>query len=167
MIRRLCAVAAALLIASCGSKPAEKSQKLTFERLDAGDTTGWTKGPTLLRTFNVIRDPAGALRARGSLDLPDGTRLELNVYPPRGNNILARTQFEVRDGSFETPPVQGFEGPLPQQTYHFQLRGIFDPAVQPPQVMAALEGGRKLRGPGMVAGPNGLIAFVHDEELRR
>ena len=60
MIRRLCAVAAALLIASCGSKPAEKSQKLTFERLDAGDTTGWTKGPTLLRTFNVIRDPAGA-----------------------------------------------------------------------------------------------------------
>ena len=167
MIRRLCAVATALLIASCGSKPAEKPQKLTFERLDAGDTTGWTKGPALLRTFQVMREPGGALRARGSLDLPDGTRLELNVYPPAGNTVLARTQFELHGGSFETPPLHGFEGPLPEQTYHFQLRGIFDPAVQPPQVMAALEGGRKLRGPGMVEGPNGLIAFVHDEELRR
>jgi len=167
MIRRLCAVAAALLIASCGSKKAEKPQNLTFERLDAGDTTGWTKGPALLRSFEVIRDQAGALRARGTVDLPDGTRLELNVYPPRGASVLARTQFEVHGGSFETPPLHGFEGPLPQQTYHFQLRGFFDPAVQPPQVMVALEGGRKLRGPGMVEGPNGLIAFVHDEELRR
>jgi hypothetical protein len=167
MIRRLCAVVTALLIASCGSKPAEKPQKLTFERLDAGDTTGWTKGPALLHTFEVMRDPGGALRARGSLDLPNGTRLELNVYPPGGSAVVARTQFELHDGSFETPPLHGFEGPLPVQTYHFQLRGIFDPAVQSPQVMEALNGGRKLRGPGMVEGPNGLIAYVHDEELRR
>jgi hypothetical protein len=167
MIRRLCAVVTALLIASCGSKPAEKPQKLTFERLDAGDTTGWTQGPALLHTFEITRVPGGALRAKGNLDLPDGTKLELNVYPPTGNTILARTQFEIHGGSFETAPLNGFEGPLPEQTYHFQLRGIFDPAVQPPQVMAALNGGRKLRGPGMVEGPNGLIAYVHDEELRR
>jgi hypothetical protein len=167
MIRRLCAVVTALLISSCGSKPAEKSAPLTFQRLDAGDTTGWTKGPTLLHSFEVVRDQTGALRARGKLDLPDGTQLELLVYPPRGASLLARTQFALHDGSFESPPLHGFEGPLPEQAYHFQLRSIFDSAIQPPRVMTAVGGGRKLRGPGMVEGPNGLIAFVHDEELRR
>ena len=158
---------AALLIVGCGSKPAEKGSPLTFQRLDGEDTTGLSQGVSLLWEFDVRRDPTGALRASGRLDLPEGTRLELIVYPTRGAEVLARTQFAVRQGGFETPPLQGAGGPLAQGVYRFQLRGVFDPVMQPAEVMSATAQGRALRGPGVIHGRNGLIAFVHDQELRR
>jgi hypothetical protein len=167
MARYLQALLAALLIAGCGSKPAEQGSALTFQRLDGEDTTGLSRGASLLRAFDVERDPAGALRARGKLDLPEGTRLELIVYPPQGAEVLARTQFALREGGFESPPIQGAGRPLSVGPYHFQLRGVFDPAMQPAEVMSATAQGRALRGPGVIHGRNGLIAFVHDQELRR
>lgn len=154
------------LIAGCGSKPSEDGP-LTFERLDVQDTAGLAAGAPLLHALEIERDPAGAIRARGRLDLPDGTRMDLIVYAVGGAQVVARTQFTVRGGRFESAPILGAGGPLPEGSYRFQLQGRFDPAIQPPEVMAAVGGGRRLRGPGVMRTPDGVTAFVHDEELRR
>jgi hypothetical protein len=167
MVRSWCSLAAVALIAGCGSKPSEKEAPLTFHQLDGADTAGLSRGAPLLRTVEIQRDPAGAITARGRLDLPEGTRLELIVYAPGGSEVLGRTQFALRDGRFESPPVFGAGGPLPEGRYRFQLRGRFDPSLQPPEVMAAAGRGRGLHGPGVIRTADGLFAFVHDEELRR
>ena len=166
MLRFLSAAMAAALIAGCGNQPSEKDAPLTFQKLDDRDTTGLSSGRTLLHEFEVARDPAGALRARGRTDLPEGMRLELIVYSVTDAQVLARTQFAVRDHRFETAPILGAGGRLPEAVYHFQLRGLFDSGLQPAEVMAATGNGLALRGPGMVRGPHG-TAFVHDAKLRR
>lgn len=157
---------AVALIVGCGSKPSEETP-LTFEKLDVQDTTGLTRGDPLLRGLEIRRDPAGALAARGRLELPEGTRLDLIVYAAGSAQVMGRTQFAVRGGRFESPPILGAGGPLPQGLYRFQLRGRFDPALQPPEVMSAVTSGHRPSGPGMMRTPDGVIAFVHDEELRR
>src|SRR5690348_4293884 len=114
MVRPLCAAMAVMVIAGCGSHPREKESELRFHRLGEGaDTSGISRGKTLLEAFDVERDPTGAFRARGRLDLPDETMLELIVYPAKGAEVLGRTQFTLRDRRFESPPVLGAGGPLP------------------------------------------------------
>lgn len=167
MLRHSSALIALALLVGCGSKPSERDAPLTFQNLDTQDTAGLSAGPALLGEFEVERDPAGALRARGQVALPEGTRLELIVYSARGAEVMARTQFAVRGGGFESPPVMGPGGRLPEATYHFQLRAQFDPSIQPAEVMAATDDGMALRGPGMIRGAGGLVAFVHDRNLRR
>lgn len=159
---------AAVMIAGCGSKPPEKESTLRFRRHEGGvDTSGISRGKALLQAFDVERDAAGALRARGRLDLPDATQIELIVYAPRRAQVLARTQFALHERRFESPPLFGAGGPLPEGLYHFQLRGRFDPDLQPAAVMKAVGNGRNLRGPGIIRVGSGTVAFVHDQELRR
>ncbi len=159
---------AVLAIAGCGSQPSRKGSDLRLQRLDqGGETTGISRGPALLEAFDVERDGAGALRAHGQLDLPEDTELELIVYAPGGARVLARTEFALHDRRFESPPLFGAGGPLPTGVYHVQLRGRFDPDLQPPQVMKAVENGRALHGPGIIRIASGTVAFVHDQEVRR
>jgi hypothetical protein len=63
--------------------------------------------------------------------------------------------------------VFGPGGPLPEGIYHFQLRARFDPDLQPPSVMKAVDGGLRLRGPGIMQIGTGMVAFVHDLVARR
>jgi len=159
---------AAVMIAGCGSHPRANESTLRFHRLDEGaDTTGISRGKALLQAFDVNRDPTGALRASGRLDLPDDTMLELIVYAPGGAQVLARSEFPLEGRHFESPPILGQGGPLPTGHYHFQLRCRFDPDVQPPAVMQAVANGGKLRGPGIIRIHSGMVAFVHDLETRR
>jgi hypothetical protein len=165
---RLLAVltACVLTIAGCGrreSAPAEKNTP-TFEEL--ADTTGLSEGPEVIRTFEPYRMENQALRARGRLRFPDGTRVQLSVYPVGTTTLLARVQFEVSGGQFDTPPILGSGGPLPHGHYHFELMTYFDRAWQPPEVMEATGNGRDLRGPGITRGRNGEAAFVHTEDHR-
>lgn len=157
------------MIAGCGSQPRENESTLTFERLDPkADTTGISRGDALLREFGVERDGAGAMRASGRMNLPDETVLEMYIYPAGGSaEVLGRTKFTLRDRRFESPPVFGPGGPLPEGNYHFQLLGRFDPEVQPAEVMAALGNGSQLRGPGIMRSRSGVVIFVHDQEARR
>ena len=169
MIRMLWAALAAVMMAGCGSQPRESDSNLTFESLDPkADTSGISRGEALLREFEVERDGAGAMRAKGRMDLPDATVLELYIYPPGGSSeVLGRTRFTLRDRRFESPPVFGPGGPLPEGSYHFQLLGRFDPDIQPAEVMAALGNGSRLRGPGIIRSRSGTIVFIHDQEARR
>jgi len=130
------------------------------------DTTGISRGSPLLTEFDVFRDPTGAVRARGRIELPDGTRLQLSLYRPGSNEFLARTQFAVRDRQFESVPLSGGEGGLPEALYRVELVTYFDSAWQPREVMVATDNGRAVRGPGVVYGRNGIAAFIHTEDQR-
>jgi len=157
-------MACALSLAGCGRREAarEDSAPLTFEELV--DTTGLSRGPEVVKTFEPYRMENHALRARGRLRFPDGTRVQLSIYPAGQTTLLARVQFEVVDGGFDTPPILGPRGPLPEGAYHFELLTYFDSAWQPPEVMEETGNGRRLRGPGITRGRNGEAAFVHTEE---
>ena len=166
-MRRLVLVAAfALGIGGCGGREREprEAPPLTFEEIH--DTTGLSKGPEVVRTFEPYRMENGAMRARGRLAFPDGTRIQLTVFPVGGQQMLARVQFEVYDGGFDTPPILGPKGPLPEGNYHFELMTFFEQSWQPPDVMEKTGNGRDLRGPGITRGRNGEAAFVHTEDHR-
>ena len=158
--------ACVLIIAGCGRREsASKEPKpLTFEELT--DTTGLTEGPEVVKTFEPYRMDNHAMRARGRLRFPDGTRLQLSIYPVGKATLLARVQFEVVDGRFDTPPILGQTGPLPEADYHFELLTYFDRAWQPPEVLQQTGDGRDLRGPGITRGRNGEPAFVYTEDHR-
>lgn len=158
--------ACVLTIAGCGRRESEpnETRPLTFEELT--DTTGLSQGPEVVRTFEPYRMDNMALRARGRLRFPDGTRLQLSVYPAGQTTLLARIQFEVSGGQFDTPPILSPTGPLPHGHYHFELLTYFDRAWQPPEVLKETDNGRNLRGPGITRGRNGEAAFVHTEDHR-
>jgi len=158
--------ACVLTIAGCGRRESEpkETRPLTFEELS--DTTGLSQGPEVVRTFEPYRMDNMALRARGRLRFPDGTRVQLSIYPVGEATLLARTQFEVVDERFDTPPILGSSGPLPDGAYRFELLTYFEQAWQPPEVMEQTGNGRRLRGPGFTRGRNGEAAFVHTEEHR-
>lgn len=167
--QRLCLIFTLTALAGCGRSNAPSaggsdSDSLRFQVLD--DTTGLSRGDALLDDFEVARDPAGAVRARGRLHLPDGTRIQITLSRPGERQAVARTQVAVRDGRFETVPILGGEAGLPAGVYRVELACYFDSAFQPPEVMTATAHGRTLRGPGMVRGNNGIAAFVHTEDLR-
>ena len=158
-----------IVLAGCGRSNAPSagvsgSDSLRFEMLD--DTTGLSQGTALLADFEIARDPAGAVRARGRLHLPDGTRVQISLTKPGERQATARTQVVVRDGRFETLPMMGGEAGLPPGLYRVELASYFDSSWQPPEVMTATGNGRILRGPGVVRGNNGIAAFVHTEDHR-
>lgn len=158
-----------IVLAGCGRSNAPSAgvsptDTLSFQMLD--DTTGLSQGDALLADFEVARDRSGAVRARGHLHLPDGTRVEITLSKPGAREPLARTQVVVSDGRFESVPMTGGAGGVPPGLYRVQLSTYFDSSWQPPDVMAATGNGRTLRGPGVVRGNNGIAAFVHTEDHR-
>lgn len=138
---------------------------MTLERLP--DTTGLTRGAALLESFDAYRMSNGALRVKGVIHLPDQTRLQVAIREAEGRGSLAMAQMSVVDGHFDSPPLIGDSGPLPAARYRFEVLAHFTPEWQPPSVMAELQGGRHLRGPGITRGTNNEVAFYLVEELRR
>jgi len=159
-------VAAAFLVlapAGCGkAKPAEH-ETIEFESMP--DSATLTQGKSLLTSFEPYRASDGALRARGRLDLPDGTRLQLSVK--RGDGIeLGRVQLNLLGGGFDTPPIFDQGRVPPTDRYHFDLSVQFNRVWQPEQVLSATGNGLELRGPGMHRGNHGEAIFSTSLERR-
>ncbi len=152
-----------LLLAGCGRRGAHGS-RLSFEEL--ADTTGLSRGEPILLGFEPYRLPGGAMRVRGKVDLPDGTRLQLTVVRAPIEQTVAVLQVTVRDKAFETAPFMGPRGPLPPDLYRFDVLALFNAAWQTEKVMRATDDGRSLRGPGITRARVGEAAFFLREERR-
>ena len=166
----LCVTLTLIALAGCGgsnppSPGAGRGDSLRFDLVE-DDTTGLTQGAALLSDFEVFRDAAGGVRARGRMDLPDGARLQITLFRPGAREAVARTQVVVRERRFESVPILGGTESLPSDLYRIELATYFDSSWQPPEVMTATRDGRALKGPGVVRGNHGLAAFVHTEERR-
>jgi hypothetical protein len=162
-VARLVAALLIGLLVGCGRK-AEQSAPLSFEELS--DTTGLSHGAPLLTAFEPYRLRGGAMRVRGRADLPDGTRLQVSVVRIATAETVQVVQVTLADGTFETAPFMGPRGPLPEDSYRFDVLAHFNPAWQPERVLRATAGGRSLRGPGMTRGAAGQPAFILHEEVR-
>jgi hypothetical protein len=154
-----------MALAGCGrsAKP-ERSDALSFETLS--DTIGLAQGAPLLTTFEPYRLPNGLVRVRGTVDFPDGTRLQVSIYRKQDHAMVARMQMPVELGHFDSPPVLGEHGPLPRGDYVFELLTYFNETWQPPQVMIAGRRGLQLRGPGITRDRIGDAVFHLTREGR-
>lgn len=146
---------AALALGACGRE--EKASELTFESLP--DTTGLTEGAPVLERFEPYRMPNGAVRFTGRARLPDGTRLQIAIKQPQGTVSVAMAHVYVQGSQFDSPPLLGERGPLPKGHYRFEVLTHFNDEWQPPEVMRALDGGKRLRGPGITRARNGDAAL--------
>jgi len=162
----LVALATATLLlgaAGCGRRP-ERADSLRFE--DLSDTSGLTRGKPILTSFEPYRLNGGAMRLRGTADLPDGTRLQVSIVRRATEETVLIVQATVEKRGFETAPLMGPRGPLPEDLYRFEVLAYFNPAWQPERVLRATREGRSLRGPGVIRGRNGQPAFYLREERR-
>lgn len=147
-MRRAWVLAVALAAAcSCGRSGERRTTSLSFETLR--DTVGMTSGAPILTSFEPYRLPNGLVRARGTARLPDGTRLQISMLRASNQSVVMRLQVPVEAGRFDSPPILGERGPIPEGDYTFEVLARFDEQWQPPQVMSDLDGGRSLHGPGM------------------
>ncbi len=162
----MCALLSAwLLAAGCGGKREDGPQDLTFETL--ADTTGLSEGRPIVTDFEAVRHENGLLQVRGKARLPDGTRLRLTLKQPGSDVSAAMVQVTVQDSAFDSPPMLGEAGPLPVQTWRFELTAQFTPEYQPAEVMLATSNGLALRGPGITRTRLGGASFYLAEELKR
>lgn len=152
----------ALALAGCGQRHEQASGDLTFERLD--DTTGLSQGGPLIRRIEPYRTANGTLRVKGEVDFPDGVRIQISLYPRGSKRMLNRVQVIVAGRHFESPPIIGASGALPPGTYRFEYLALFNDAWQTPEVMRRIDGGRRLRGPGVTRDRVGGAAFYLVEE---
>jgi hypothetical protein len=158
---------AVLTVPACGRDEPERPRTLVYEDIDSpAETAGLTGGRALLGTFEPYRLPDGLLRVRGALRMPDGVKLQLTIDPEGGGPVLAQTQFAVENGRFHSPPLRADTGPFPAGVYRLELMTLFDTAWQTAEVMRATDDGKRLRGPGMTRGANGVAAFLHVEDRR-
>jgi hypothetical protein len=151
------------LTGGCGRRR-EATAELSFEELS--DTTGLTRGAPILTALEPYRLRGGALRVRGTVELPDGTRLELRIVRAADGMTVGRAQVTVQDKGFETAPLMDARGPFPTDTYRFEVVAHFDRAWQPERVLRATDQGRALRGPGITRGRGGEPALFLREERR-
>ncbi len=158
----------ALLVASLGmgcGKTREPSKALTFEQLP--DTAGLSEGRAILTELEPVRMDGGAMRVTGGADLPEGTRLQLSIKRPGERTTVAMAHVEVHDRRFESPPLMGEYGPLPQATYRFEVTARFTPDWQSASVLRATGDGKSLRGPGITRDRNGDAMFFLSKEVQR
>ena len=153
-----------LALAGCGRSESDRSSSLEFERLS--DTAGITRGAPILGAFEPYRMSSGAVRVRGTAELPDGTRLQISIYPRNGHEMVQGVQVTIADHRFDSPPVIGDRGPLPAGDYRFELHASFTETTQPPDVLRATDRGRTLRGPGITRDRLGRPMFVLTREVR-
>ena len=163
-MKRACLLATIVIVlaAGCGRREERPAPALTFERQD--DTTGLSNGKSLLNTIEPYRAQNGALRVRGDVDFPDGTRVQISLYRRGTQEMMSCVQVIVDHHRFETPPIIGAGGPLPHGDYRFEYLSLFNPAWQTPEVMRRTEDGRTLRGPGVTRDRIGAAAFYLVEE---
>jgi hypothetical protein len=148
-----------IAIAGCGRSGARaRSGDLSFESLS--DTAGLAQGAPILDAIEPYRLPNGLVRVRGRVQLPDGTRLQISIVRKADHVMVSRLQVLIAQQRFDSPPVLGERGPIPQGDYAFELRAEFNDVWQSPAVMAATRGGRDLRGPGMTRDRAGEPVFV-------
>ncbi len=138
------------LVSCSGEKPASE---LSFETLP--DTVGLSQGTPVLERFEPYRMANGAVRVTGRARLPDGTQLQVAIKEPDGAVSVAMAHTVVKDFQFETPPLLGERGPLPQGRYRFEVLVNFNSDWQSPDVLRAVSGGKALRGPGITRAKNG------------
>ncbi len=148
----------------CG-KTKEPEATLTFEQLP--DTAGLSQGRPILTELETFRMDGGALRVRGSADLPEGTRLQIAIKLPHERSTVAMAQVEVHDRRFESPPLVGEYGPLPKARYRFEVTARFTPDSQSATVLRATSDGKTLRGPGITRDRNGNAMFFLTQEIPR
>ena len=154
-----------LAVAGCGrSESRARSTELSFESLS--DTAIVAQGAPLLTTFEPYRLPNGLVRVRGTLDVPDGTRLQVSIYRSQDHVMFARVQVLVEAHRFDSPPVLGEHGPLPRGPYTFDLLAHFNDTWQSAEVMAESRRGLDLRGPGMTRDRIGEAVFHLTRESR-
>lgn len=154
----------ALAATGCGSRDTQETEPLSFHEL--ADTSGLGAGEPLLTRVESDRMENGALRVRGTWDVPDGTRLQVSVYDSSRNEMLGRWQMTVTNRRFESPPMLGKQGPLPEGRLRIEYRADFNEAWQPAEVLEATDDGRRLRGPGMTRDAQGGGVFYLVEERR-
>jgi len=156
---------ACLALAGCGrsAKP-QRSGDLSFETVT--DTAGLATGAPLLTTFEPYRLPNGLVRVRGTVDFPDGTRLQVSIYRKQDHVMVARMQMPVEQHRFDSPPVLGEHGPIPTGDYVFELLTYFNQTWQAPQVMIVGRRGLQLRGPGITRDRIGDAVFRLTREAR-
>lgn len=153
----------ALALAGCGEKRAREPEPLTFE--ERLDTTGLTHGAPLLTAVEPYRMPNGAIRVRGTLDFPDGARLQISIRRRATAEMVGRMHVYVNDGHFDSPPLLGPAGPLPRDDYRFEFLTYFTDVWQTPEVMRRTRDGARLRGPGVTRDRMGQPSFYLVREM--
>jgi len=156
------AIATLAAISGCGRRQEQAATELEFERRD--DTTGLSRGKPLIERIEPYRTANGTLRVKGDVELPDGLRLQISLYPRGSKQLLSRVQVVVDRHHFESPPILGASGPLPAGPYRFEYLALFNDAWQTPEVMRRIGEGRGLRGPGVTRDAVGGAAFYLVEE---
>ena len=159
-----CALAAALALAGCGRRSEEPGLELSFEKLP--DSTALAQGEPILERFEPYRMSNGAVRVTGRVRLPDGMRLQIAIRQPGGRTAVALAHVSVQGSQFDTPPLLGEDGPLPEGRYRFELLTHFNADWQSPEVLRAVGGGLGLRGPGVTRARDGGAALYLTREAR-
>lgn len=154
----------AAVVAGCGGRESRDEAPLVFD--DMSDTSQLSKGAPLLTRIEPYRMDNGALRIRGRIDFPDGTRLQITMVDQERHQQVGRWQMTVEDGRFDSPPILGANGPLPTSLYRLEYLAHFNEAWQPKSVLEATRNGRTLRGPGVTRSRQGPGAFFLVEERR-
>lgn len=150
----LCTLVSVAIGGCAREKPVEE---LTFET--SPDTTGLSEGADVLQAFEPYRMSNGAMRVRGRMRLPDGTRASIAVRTAEGEPTVTMAHVTVEGGAFDSPPLIGERGPLPKRTYRFEVTVHFTPDWQTAEVLRATGDGRALRGPGITRGRDGRAAL--------
>jgi hypothetical protein len=151
-----------IALVGCGRR-SQQASSLTFATLP--DSTV-ARGAPILTTFEPYRMENGAVRVRGTADLPDGTRLQVSLYHKATHEMAGRFQVLLANHRFDSPPILGERGPLPVDDYRFEVLAHFDSLWQSPDVMRATRNGLALRGPGVTRDRLGRAAFWLEREGR-
>lgn len=150
-------IAVLVTLAGCGGEEAREPEPLGFNELS--DTTEIVRGAPLLDRFECYRMDGGGIGVRGTVELPDETRLQVSLYRGRETQPAGRVQVKVNRHRFETQPIVGAMGPLPVDDYRIEVLTFFNDAWQTPEVLNATRDGRALRGPGVTRDGAGGAAY--------
>jgi hypothetical protein len=157
---------AAAPLAGCGKQASDEHEALGFEFDSTADSASLARGRAILTEFEPYRASDGAMRARGRLEMPDGTRIQVSVRRRSDGREVGRTQVALQAGGhFDTPPLRG-PATAPTDDYRFEISVQFNRIWQPEQVLARTRSGLELSGPGMKRGAHGEAIFSLTTDAR-
>lgn len=152
----------AAMLAGCGEHHDQANTALRLERLP--DTSGMTRGAPLLTHLEPYRMSNGLLRVRGTLNVPDGVRLQITIYRKDPPQMIGRVQVITTHQRFDSPPILVNGAPPPPGAYRFECLALFNAAWQDPGVLWSTHNGLDLHGPGVTRDRTGGAAFFIAEE---